>query len=107
MSTSSVSDADQSADTPRSPLPLFAGFGVELEYMIVAADTLAVLPAADRLLEAAAGVPGASDHDDGPVAWSNELVNHVIELKINGPAPSLDGLEEQFSASRARLPEIG
>ena len=29
-------------------------------------------------------------------AWSNELVLHVVELKTNGPAPSLAGLQDLF-----------
>lgn len=78
-----------------SALHLFEGFGVELEYMIVQRDTLDVLPIADRLLEDVRGTPG-SDYELGSLAWSNELVLHVIELKTNGPAASLVGLAEQF-----------
>jgi carboxylate-amine ligase len=76
---------------------LFSVTGVEIELMIVDRDTLAVRPLADRLLEAAAGAP-ASDVERGAMAWSNELVNHVVELKTNGPAASLEGLAAAFHA---------
>jgi len=80
----------------RRSLRLFAGFGVELEYMIVRRDTLEVLPAADALLRSAAGRV-VNELERGPLRWSNELVRHVIELKTNGPATSLGGLAEEFS----------
>lgn len=89
----------------RAPLHLFAAFGIELEYMIVARDTLAVLPVSDEVLRAVTG-SYASDYEDGPVAWSNELVLHVIELKTNGPTPSLAGWSERFGADIARIDAI-
>jgi hypothetical protein len=84
------------------PLHLFAGFGIELEYMIVQAETLDVLPVADQLLHAVAG-EYAAEVERGPVAWSNELALHVIELKTNGPAPSLIGLPHTFQAQLAHI----
>lgn len=80
---------------PAGFLHLFEGFGVELEYMIVDRDGFDVYPIADRVLEAAAGEP-TGDVERGPLAWSNELVLHVIELKTNGPASSLAGLTGLF-----------
>jgi gamma-glutamyl:cysteine ligase YbdK (ATP-grasp superfamily) len=74
---------------------LFQVFGVELEYMIVRADDLSVLPIADRLLHRVAG-SYQSEVELGDVAWSNELVLHVIELKTNGPSPSLEPLAGRF-----------
>jgi len=76
-------------------LPLFAGYGVELEYMIVDATTLDVRPRADILLRNPDG-DVASEIDAGALAWSNELAAHVIELKTNGPAARLDGLAATF-----------
>ena len=76
-------------------LGLFQGVGVELEYMIVDAETLDARPVADELMEAVAGAP-VSDIDRGPAAWSNELVLHVLEMKTNGPAHGLEGLARQF-----------
>lgn len=82
---------------------LFDVTGVELEYMIVDRDTLAVRPIADALLAALSGQPlGIGDADDGPITWSNELVMHVIEFKTGTPAPSLDGLADHFQSSVCR-----
>jgi gamma-glutamyl:cysteine ligase YbdK (ATP-grasp superfamily) len=77
------------------PLHLFQGYGVELEYMIVGRDDLAVLPVTDKVLFEIAG-EYASEVEVGRLAWSNELVLHVIELKTAGPAASLDPLAELF-----------
>ncbi len=88
-------------DSPADSLGLFEGYGIELEYMIVDPSTLDIVPAADRVLEAAAGEP-ASDVDLGPLSWSNELVLHVLEMKTNGPAPSLEGLAALFQADVCR-----
>ncbi len=76
-------------------LELFEGFGIELEYMLVDAASLDVRPIADWLLERAAGEL-TDEYEHGSLAWNNELVLHVIELKTNGPARSLDGLGELF-----------
>jgi glutamate---cysteine ligase / carboxylate-amine ligase len=81
--------------TDRDPLHLFEGFGIEIEYMIVGSDDLAVQPIADELLREA----GGSYDDDvvrGPIAWSNELALHVVELKTNGPAAALTHLGANF-----------
>ena len=76
-----------------APLHLFEAIGIELEYMIVDARTLAVRPIADQLLAAAGSVDG-SDVERGAVAWSNELALHVIEIKTNGPVARLGGVGE-------------
>jgi len=82
-------------ELPKKPLHAFTGFGIELEYMIVDQDTLSVRPLAEQLLIDADGqVRNEIEH--GTIAWSNELVSHVIELKTNGPAPGLDGLAGHF-----------
>jgi gamma-glutamyl:cysteine ligase YbdK (ATP-grasp superfamily) len=39
----------------------------------------------------------------GPIAWSNELVLHVIELKTNGPSPRLNGLAQHFQENVRRV----
>ena len=75
-------------------LGLFGGYGIEIEYMIVRDGSLDVLPVCDRLLKAESGTFG--DVDRGDVAWSNELVLHVIELKTNGRAAALAGVAESF-----------
>ena len=81
-------------------LRLFEAVGIELEYAIVDAETLAVRPIADRLLEAASGRV-AGEIERGPLAWSNELALHLVELKTNGPAPGLAGLAAAFAAGVA------
>lgn len=90
----------------RYPLGLFDAYGIELEYMIVDADTLDVCPSADALFRAACGEEVADYEPDGPlgpIAWSNELALHVIELKTARPTPSLDGLEADFQSHVARV----
>lgn len=93
-----------------SGLGLFEGFGVELEYMIVSRDSLEVLPAADRILVGSRGEPLA-EIEAGPLCWSNELALHVIELKTNGPAHSLEPLAGVFDAGvrcvNERLEAVG
>jgi gamma-glutamyl:cysteine ligase YbdK (ATP-grasp superfamily) len=86
-------------------LHLFAATGIELEYMIVDARTLAVRPVADRLLHELGGGYDA-EVELGPVAWSNELALHVIEIKTNGPAARLAGLGSllQDHVERLRSP---
>ncbi len=78
-----------------STFHLFERFGVELEYMIVDAESLAVRPVTDAVLRQIAGAY-VNEVDRGELAWSNELVLHVIELKTNGPAAGLTGLDSLF-----------
>ncbi len=83
-------------------LGLFEAYGVELEYMIVDANTLDVRPIADRLIEAEHGAI-ENEIERGAFAWSNELARHVVEIKTNGPAPELAGLARGFSGETARI----
>ena len=89
----------------RAPLQAFSAYGIEIEYAIVDRDTLDVRAIADRLLADVAGAE-VNEFADGPIGWSNELSLHVIELKTNGPATSLDGLDELFSAEVARISKL-
>lgn len=86
-------------------LGLFEGFGVELEYMIVQKDSLKVMPVADKVLKMLAG-KYTDEVENGQISWSNELALHVIELKTNGPAPSLNGLSQQFSKNIKQINEL-
>ncbi len=79
----------------KSPLHLFDGFGVELEYMIVDRESLDIRAIADAVLQDDAGEV-VSDVEFDRIAWSNELALHVIELKTNGPAPGFSGLADEF-----------
>jgi carboxylate-amine ligase len=87
------------------PLGLFDAFGIEIEYMIVDAETLSVRPIADLLLRAVGG-----DHDVevelGEVSWSNELALHVIEMKTSGPRATIDGLATAFQEHVGRMEQI-
>ncbi len=78
-------------------LHLFQGYGIELEYMLVDAGSLDVSPQADWLLAEVAG-DLTDEYVSGDLAWNNELALHVIEFKLNGPAPALDGLAVRFQA---------
>ena len=84
---------------------LFQGYGVELEYMIVDRDTLAVKPIADELLKYELGSYG-SDFENGIVTWSNELVLHVIELKSTKPENDFSALEKGFTENVQRINSI-
>lgn len=76
-------------------LPLFQGFGVEIEYMIVDQENLNVLPITDKVFHTLAeGYP--SEVERGALHWSNELALHVIELKTAGPIKTLAGIHHTF-----------
>ncbi|KAA5547756.1 carboxylate-amine ligase [Adhaeribacter rhizoryzae] len=76
-------------------LQLFQGYGVELEYMIVDSQTLQVKPITDKVIYDQVGAY-VSVVEFAEMAWSNELVLHVIELKTNGPAENLTNLPALF-----------
>jgi gamma-glutamyl:cysteine ligase YbdK (ATP-grasp superfamily) len=78
-------------------LHAFAGYGIELEYMIVDRQSLAVMPIADALLQAASGRT-VSEVDRGKFGWSNEIVLHLVEVKNAHPAPALEPLVAGFQA---------
>jgi gamma-glutamyl:cysteine ligase YbdK (ATP-grasp superfamily) len=77
-------------------LHLFEGYGVELEYMIVSRGDLSVSPKTDELLKLVNQGEIASDFENGPITWSNELTLHVVELKTSGPADALEPLPRLF-----------
>ncbi|MFY9241888.1 MAG: glutamate-cysteine ligase family protein [Polaribacter sp.] len=74
---------------------LFEVYGIELEYMLVKKSTLKVMPIVDELLTKKNGSL-TSDIENGAIAWSNELVAHVVELKTNGPTSDLENLASNF-----------
>jgi carboxylate-amine ligase len=92
-----------------NPIGLFDAVGIELEYMIVHRDTLDVRPICDALFREATGQETADVEPDGPdgtVSWSNELTLHVVELKTQRPAASLDGLAEAFQDHVRRIDSL-
>jgi len=74
---------------------LFEVYGIELEYMLVNKSNFKVAPIVDALLTLKNGTL-TPDIENGNIAWSNELVAHVIELKTNGPTNDLDNLAGFF-----------
>jgi gamma-glutamyl:cysteine ligase YbdK (ATP-grasp superfamily) len=80
----------------------FSGFGIEIEYMIVRDADLGVAPVADVLLAEAEGEI-TNETEQGPLAWSNELALHVIELKTNGPTADLAGAASDFQSAVVRI----
>ncbi len=94
---------------PSFPLSLFQGYGIELEYMIVDRDTLAVRPICDQLLRQIHGAWDNEVYPDGEAAlaaWSNELVLHVVEIKTARPTPTLEDLESLFARQVRRANDI-
>ncbi len=87
------------------PLSLFTGHGIELEYMIVDRDKHNVLAVTDKVLHAVAG-DYVEEIAESDIAWSNELVLHVIELKTNGPVPGLNALPDAFQKEIHRINDI-
>ncbi len=53
--------------------PLFTRFGVELEYMVVDRDSLAVRPVVDTLLREIAALPGASVESESEPGFPDEV----------------------------------
>lgn len=83
-------------------LPIFSAYGIELEYMIVNRDKLDLLPVSDNILKAIAG-EYVNEVEVGKIAWSNEVVLHVIELKTNGPVKNFQGLSTLFKDNINRI----
>jgi glutamate---cysteine ligase / carboxylate-amine ligase len=79
----------------QSPLSAFSGYGIELEYMIVDAESLAIRPIANQLLEDLSRRERVADGRGG-IGWSNELVRHVVEIKNIAPSAGLAPLPARF-----------
>jgi gamma-glutamyl:cysteine ligase YbdK (ATP-grasp superfamily) len=85
---------------------LFEKLGVELEYMIVDADSLDVRPITDTLLREVSGDDSGDaypDGEDGLISWSNELVLHVVELKTTEPTDDLPRAAATFQDHTNRI----
>ena len=63
--------------------PLFSAFGIEIEYMIVDRETLAVRPIADKLLAAAAIFPGPLSRA-AEVAALPEPIRVLAPMSVRG-----------------------
>jgi gamma-glutamyl:cysteine ligase YbdK (ATP-grasp superfamily) len=88
-----------------SRIHLFQGYGIELEYMLVDKETLAVKPVTDELLKHELGRYG-TDFENGIVTWSNEIVLHVVELKSTRPESNFNALENAFADDIKRINAI-
>lgn len=86
----------------RDDLGLWAGYGIEIEWMIVDTETLDVRPAADALLAGVAG-EAATEFEDGAITWTNELARHLIEAKSTSPMPSLAEAHTAFPEAARRI----
>jgi carboxylate-amine ligase len=86
-------------------LPAFSGYGIELEYMIVDRATLSILPIADKVLqriyETCASTPRRAE-----LAWSHELVLHLVELKNVEPDKDMDMLAAGFQSEIQRINDL-
>lgn len=73
----------------------FSRYGIELEYMIVDRESLAVRPLAARML---ASFDRAQDVEmsRGLLRWSHELVSQLVEVENRDPVTSLGLLPEPF-----------
>jgi gamma-glutamyl:cysteine ligase YbdK (ATP-grasp superfamily) len=76
-------------------LSLFQAYGIEMEYMIVDQSSLNVAPICDQLIYSFTG-HYVGEYEIDPIAWSNELALHVIELKTNKPHTTLKNLADLF-----------
>lgn len=76
-------------------------FGIELEYMIVDRDTLAVKPVTDVLIKNVTGEI-TNEVENDRIDWSNELVLHVLEFKNNTPEPNILAMASSFQSEVQR-----
>ncbi|MCW5898535.1 MAG: glutamate--cysteine ligase [Flavobacteriales bacterium] len=83
--------------TRQRPYRLFEAHGIELEYMVVDRDTLDVRPLVAQLFTDVVGSPVA-DVPRGTMEWSNELTDHVVEVRNAKPARRIAPLRKRFAA---------
>jgi gamma-glutamyl:cysteine ligase YbdK (ATP-grasp superfamily) len=84
---------------------LFEVVGIEMEYIIADDQTLDVKPVSDLLLAKLAG-KYVSHFENGAIAYSNELVKHVIELKTNGPAKNPKSVVPEFHRHVVKINDL-
>ncbi|MBD63637.1 MAG: glutamate--cysteine ligase [Halobacteriovoraceae bacterium] len=85
---------------------IFSVYGIEAEYMIVNKTTLKVVPMADKIIQKLNQGKIVNEVELGEVSWSNELVNHVLEIKSTIPQSDLVKMESQFHKSIKDVNEI-
>lgn len=73
--------------------------------MVVDRVSLDVVPLVDKVFKEVVGESVADiEHED--ITWSNELVNHVLELKVTEPVSELESLEKIFHKHILKLNEL-
>ncbi len=92
-SSFSLSNTNQSPK--KRQYGLFEVMGIEMEYMIVDRSTLSVKPLCDALMKEVVGKI-VGDFDNGSIMWSNEIVNHLVEIKTNGPVKDAVSVIQSF-----------
>ena len=85
---------------------LFSVYGIEAEYMVVDQSSLKVQAIADKVLFELNDGEYTNEVELGPISWSNELVNHVLEAKCTVPVESLTGLDDLFYQSILKINKI-
>jgi glutathione synthase/RimK-type ligase-like ATP-grasp enzyme/gamma-glutamyl:cysteine ligase YbdK (ATP-grasp superfamily) len=95
-------------DPARAPAPrpygLFQVAGLELEYPTVDAD-LEVVPLVEPAFRAIAG-RGTSDIELDGVGFSNEIADHVFEVKTLDPVPTMRQAEAIIAGGVSRYAEV-
>jgi carboxylate-amine ligase len=82
---------------------IFSVYGIEAEYMIVNKNDLKVSAIADQVLKELNNGEYCNEVELKEVAWSNELVNHVLEIKSLEPTNDLQKLEKDFSLNIQKI----
>jgi glutamate---cysteine ligase / carboxylate-amine ligase len=86
----------------KKTLSLFEGYGIEIEYIIGNKNNLSVSSTTDLLIKKIAG-KFQNEIIYDKIILSNELSNHLIELKTNGPINSICGFEKHFQKQISSL----
>lgn len=87
----------QEDEVLKGKYPLFSVVGIEVEFMIVDAKTLNILPIAEIPLQK----QRARVVDE--ITWNNELAAHVIELNLTCPTSKFKGVDESFHGSIKKI----
>lgn len=85
---------------------LFSVYGIEAEYMIVDRDSLKVMPIADKILQKLNNGKVCNEVSVGKQSWSNELVNHVLEIKCTQPEENINELDKEFYSSLLKVNKL-
>ncbi|MCB0369116.1 MAG: hypothetical protein KDD45_06590 [Bdellovibrionales bacterium] len=85
---------------------LFSVFGIESEYMIVEKSSLKNQPIADKVLQELNKGVICNEVDLGKISCSNELVNHLLEIKSTHPEKSINNLDATYHNSVMEINEV-